>query len=218
MKEYAVIGMGNFGFNIAKKLAEKGNKVLAIDIVPDKVNEIKNIVDDAVIGDVKNKAFLKEFIDSKIDGVIISIGSNMVDSILAVHYLKALKVDTIIVKAQNEVHAEILKVIGVNEIIFPEKDIAELIAHKLTEPNLLDYIPLSSDFSIVEVACPDNFSGKTLKELKLRSKYDVLVIAIKEILNDAFTLLPESTYKFKPDTILTLLGRKDSLDKFKLEN
>ncbi len=218
MKEYAVIGLGNFGFNIAKKLAEKGNKVLAIDINPAKVDEIKDIVDDAVIGDVKNKAFLKEFIDNKIDGVVISIGSNMVDSILAVHHLKALKVNNIIVKAQNEVHAELLKVIGVQEIIFPEKDIAELIAHKLTEPNLLDYIPLSSDFSIVEVACPDNFSGKTLKELKIRSKYDVLVIAVKDILNDTFTLLPDSIFKFRPDTILTLLGRKDNLDKFKLEH
>lgn len=218
MKQYAVIGLGNFGFNIAKKLSEKGNKVLAIDIDPGKVDEIKNIVDDAVIGDVKNKAFLKEFIDNKIDGVIISIGSNMVDSILAVHHLKSLKVDHLIVKAQNEVHAELLKEIGVQEIIFPEKDIAELIAHKLTEPNLLDYIPLSSDFSILEVACPDNFSGKTLKELKIRTKFDVLVIAIKDIMNDAFILLPDSTFKFKPDTILTLLGRKESLDKFKLEN
>ena len=217
MKEFAVIGLGNFGYNMAKKLSEKGNKVLAIDTDSAKVDEIKDLVNDAVIGDAKNKSFLQEFIDKKINGVIISIGSNIIDSILAVHHLKALQVKNIIVKAQNEVHAELLKVIGVTEIIFPEKDIAEWVAHKLTEPNLIDYIPLTSEFSIIEVACPDNFNNKTLKDLKLRTKYNVLVIAVKDILTDSFTLLPESYYKFKPDTILTLLGKKDSLDKFKIE-
>ncbi|MFZ2323661.1 MAG: TrkA family potassium uptake protein [Ignavibacteriaceae bacterium] len=217
MKEFAVVGLGNFGYNIAKKLSEKGNRVLAIDIDSIKVNEIKDFVNDAVIGDAKNKTFLQEFIDEKIDGVIISIGSNIIDSILAVHHLKALKVKNIIVKAQNDVHAELLKVIGVTEIISPEKDIAEWVAHKLTDPNLIDYIPLTSEFSIVEVACPDNFSGKTLKELKLRTRFNVLVIAVKDILNDSFTLLPESNYKFRPDTILTLLGKKSSLDKFKID-
>lgn len=216
MKEFAVIGLGNFGFNIARKLSEKGNRVLAIDTETAKVDEIKNYVADAVIGDAKNKTFLQEFIDKNVDGVIISIGSNIIDSILAVHYLKSLHAKNIIVKAQNEVHAELLKVIGVTEIIFPEKDIAEWIAHRLTEPNLIDYIPLSSEFSIIEVACPDNFTGKTLKDLKLRTKFNVLVVAVKDILNDSFSLLPEPDYKFKPDTILTLLGKKDSLDKFKI--
>ncbi|HEX9250934.1 MAG TPA: NAD-binding protein, partial [Ignavibacteriaceae bacterium] len=107
MKEYAVIGLGSFGFNIAKKLASIGNKVVAVDINPEKVDEIKNFVHDAVIGDIKNKTFLQEFIDDKIDGVVISIGSNMVDSILAVHYLKAMNVNNLIVKANNEVHAEL---------------------------------------------------------------------------------------------------------------
>ena len=216
MKEYAVIGLGSFGFNIAKKLSSIGNKVVAVDINPEKVDEIKNFVNDAVIGDIKNKAFLQEFIDDKIDGVVISIGSNMVDSILAVHYLKAMKVSNLIVKANNEVHAELLKVMGVTDIIFPEKDIAEWVAHRLTEPNLLDHIPLTSDYSIVEVASPDNFTGKTLRELKLRSKYDVLVIGVNEILNDKYILMPEPDYKLKPDAVITMLGRKSSLDKFKL--
>jgi trk system potassium uptake protein TrkA len=216
MKEYVVIGLGNFGLNIAKKLVSIGNKVLAIDLDAEKVNGIKDDVNDAVVGDVKNKSFLQEFIDEKIDGVIISIGSNMVDSILAVHYLKAMKINNLIVKANNEVHAELLKVMGVTDIIFPEKDIAEWVAHRLTEPNLLDHIPLTSDFSIIEVACPDNFTGKTLKELKLRSKYDVLVIGVNEILINNFILMPEPDYKFKPDVVITLLGKKSSLDKFRL--
>ena len=217
MKEYAVIGLGNFGFNIAKKLASIGNKVLAVDTNAEKVGEIKDFVNDAVIGDAKNKSFLQEFIDHTIDGVVISIGSNMVDSILAVHYLKNMKVSNIIVKANNEIHAELLKVMGVTDIIFPEKDIAEWIAQRLTEPSLLDHIPLTSEFSVVEVACPDSFTGKTLKELRIRSKFNVLVIGIREILNDNFILMPEPDYKFKPDTIITMLGKKACLDKFKLK-
>lgn len=215
MKEYAVIGLGNFGFNIAKELSKNGNRVLAIDINAERVEEIKNLVSDAVIGDIKNKMFLKEFIDERIDGVIISIGENIADSILAVHYLKELKVENIIVKAISEVHAELLKVMGATEIIIPEKDIAELVAHKLSEPNLLEYIPLTSEFSIIEMACPDAFAGKTLRNLKLRTKFGLLIIAVKNILTDEYLIMPDAEYLLQPDSLLIILGKKENLAKFK---
>lgn len=216
MKDYAVIGLGNFGFNIAKKLVEYGNNVLAIDIHEGKVQEIKNYVQDLVIGDVKNKKFLAEFIDKKIDGVIISIGVNMVDSILAVHHLKEIGVKNIIVKAINDVHAEVLNVMGATEIIFPEKDVADWLAHRLTVPNLIEHIPLTSEFSIVEVACPDKFAGKTLKDLQLRSKFGLLIIAIKDIMANQFLLMPDANQKLKPDSLLLVLGKKEDISKLKI--
>jgi len=136
MEDFAVIGLGRYGFNIARQLAEKGNKVLAIDINPEKVEKIKGMVAKAVVGDAKNKSLISELVNKYFLGVIISIGSNMVDSIVAVDHLKALNISRIIVKANNEIHAELLKFKGVTEIIFPERDIAESLTQRLTDLKL----------------------------------------------------------------------------------
>lgn len=217
MKNFVVIGLGNFGFHIAKNLAGKGKHVLAIDSDPTQIEKIKNIVSDSVIGDVKNKLFLIEFIDDTIDAAIISTGDKMFDSILAVHHLKVIGVKNIYVKAIDETHAQLLKYMGASEIIFPEKDIAEWWANRLAEPNLIEHLPLSEDYSIVEYACPDKFAGNTLKQLQLRSKYKILLIAIKDILNNDFILMPDADYVFKPDTILIFMGKTADINKMKVE-
>lgn len=217
MKNFAVLGLGNFGFNIARNLSEKGKNVLAIDSDPNQIEKIKNIVSDAIIGDVKNEIVLSEFLDSTIDTAIISTGEKEFDSILAVHHIKDIGVKNIIVKANNEMHAQILKLMGATEIIFPEKDIAEWIATRLSEPNLIERIPLSEDYSIVEYACPDKFAGNTLRKIQLRSKFNILLIAVKDILTNEFILMPDADFKFKPDTILLLMGKKKDINQMKLK-
>lgn len=217
MNNIVVIGLGNFGFNVAKNLAEKGKNILAIDSDPEQVDRIKDYVSDSVIGDIKNKQFLTEFVDNTIEAAIISTGENTFDSILAVHHLNELGVKNIIVKANDQTHGQILKVMGATEIIFPEKDIAEWWANKLSEPNLIEHLPLSEDYSIVEYACPDKFAGNTLKKLQLRSKYKILLIAVKDILNNDFILMPAADYVLKPDTILILMGKKEDISHMKVE-
>jgi trk system potassium uptake protein len=217
MKNFAVLGLGNFGFNIARNLSEKGKNVLAIDSDPNQIEKIKNIVNDAIIGDIKNKAVLTEFLDQSIDTAIISTGDNEFDSILAVHHIKEIGIQNIIVKANNDMHAQILKLMGATEIIFPEKDIAEWIATRLSEPNLIERIPLSEDYSIVEYACPDKFAGNTLRKIQLRSKFNILLIAVKDILTNEFVLMPDADFKFKPDTILLLMGKKKDINQMKLK-
>lgn len=217
MKNFAVLGLGNFGFNIARNLSEKGKNVLAIDSDPNQIEKIKNIVNDAIIGDIKNKAVLTEFLDQSIDTAIISTGDNEFDSILAVHHIKEIGIKNIIVKANNDMHAQILKLMGATEIIFPEKDIAEWIATRLSEPNLIERIPLSEDYSIVEYACPDKFAGNTLRKIQLRSKFNILLIAVKDILTNEFVLMPDADFKFKPDTILLLMGKKKDINQMKLK-
>ena len=217
MKNFAVLGLGNFGFNIARNLSEKGKNVLAIDSDPNQIEKIKNIVNDAIIGDIKNKAVLTEFLDQSIDTAIISTGDNEFDSILAVHHIKEIGIKNIIVKANNDMHAQILKLMGATEIIFPEKDIAEWIATRLSEPNLIERIPLSEDYSIVEYACPDKFAGNTLRKIQLRSKFNILLIAVKDILTNEFILMPDADFKFKPDTILLLMGKKKDINQMKLK-
>ncbi|MBK8944060.1 MAG: TrkA family potassium uptake protein [Ignavibacteriae bacterium] len=217
MKNFAVLGLGNFGFNIARNLSEKGKNVLAIDSDPNQIEKIKNIVSDSIIGDIKNKIVLTEFIDATIDTAIISTGENEFDSILAVNHLKEIGVKNIIVKANNEMHAQILKLMGATEIIFPERDIAEWIATRLAEPNLIERIPLSEDYSIVEYACPDKFAGNTLKKIQLRTKFNILLIAVKDVLTNEFYLMPDADFKLKPDTILFLMGRKSDINKMQLK-
>jgi len=217
MKNFVVIGLGNFGFNIVQNLAKKGKNVLAIDSDPEKVNNVKYIASDAVVGDAKQIEFLREFIDTSVDAIIISTGLNKFDSILAVHHLNMMGIKNIIVKAVDDTHAQILKIMGAAEIVFPEKDIADWWANKLADPNLIEHLPLASDYSIVEFACPDGFTGKSLKDLQLRTKYKVLLIAVKDILKDEFLLMPEANYKLKPDTILLLMGKKSDIRRMKLK-
>lgn len=217
MNNFVVIGLGNFGFHVAKNLAEKGKNVLAIDSDPGQIDKIKNIVSDSVIGDVKNKLFLTEFIDGTADAAIISTGDRMFDSILAVHHLKEIGVKNIYVKAIDETHAQLLKLMGATDIIFPEKDIAGWWANKLSEPNLIEHLPLSEDYSIVEYACPDRFAGSTLKKLELRSKYKILLVAVKDIMTDEFILMPAADFVLKPDTILILMGKKEDINRMKLK-
>ncbi len=217
MNNFVVIGLGNFGFYVAKNLAEKGKKVLAIDSDPKQIDKIKDIVSDSVIGDVKEKEFLTEFVDKTIEAAIISTGDKMFDSILAVHHLNEIGVKNIYVKAIDDTHAQLLKLMGATEIIFPEKDIAGWWANRLSEPNLIEHLPLSEDYSIVEYACPDKFAGNTLKNLQLRSKYKILLIAVKDILNNDFILMPAADYVLKPDTILILMGKKEDISRMKVE-
>ncbi len=216
MKQFVVIGLGNFGFNAARALAEKNNQVLAMDISNDRIDEIKDYVSDAVIADAKNLKVLNEFITSSVDAVIISIGQSMEASILATHHLKERKVKRIIVKAINENHARILELMGADEVILPEKDIAFALARKLSSANLLEHIPLTSEFSIVEIAAPEDFIGKSLKQIKLRSRFNLMVIAIKDILQEKFFLMPEAEFVLMPDCLLVIMGRQEDIEKFKV--
>jgi trk system potassium uptake protein TrkA len=216
MKQFVVIGLGNFGLNVARSLAAKGNQVLAIDIDQSRIDEIKDDVSEAIIADTKNTKVLNEFITSAVDAVIICIGQNIEASILTTHYLKEKNVKRIIVKAMNENHARILELMGADEVILPEKDMAVSLAQKLSSANLLEHIPLTSEFSIVEVAVPENFVSKTLKQLQLRSKFNLLVIAVKDVLQNKFYLMPDAGFKLIPDSLLVIMGRREDIDRFKI--
>ncbi|MHC1737858.1 MAG: TrkA family potassium uptake protein [Ignavibacteriaceae bacterium] len=216
MKHYAIIGLGNFGYNLALKLIDLGNEVLVIDNDEQKINKIKSRLTDAIIGDAKDKNILSDLFNANIDAAIISVGENLEASILAVHHLKELGVKRIIAKSISDEHEQLLKIVGADEIISPEKDMANLLGLKLSSTNLLEHIPLTSEFSIIEAAVPDSFIGKTLKELKLRNKYGILVIAVKKILTDEFVLMPESDFKFEPDFLLIIMGTKKNIEAFRV--
>ncbi|MFO7446867.1 MAG: TrkA family potassium uptake protein [Ignavibacteriaceae bacterium] len=216
MTQFVVMGLGNFGHNVAVALVEKGNEVLAIDIDSKKVEQIKEYVTEAVTADVRDKAVLSELINKNVTGVIVSLGDSLEASSLATLYLRELGVTNIIVKVVEDIHGTILKKIGAAEIINPEKDSAKRLAEKLNTPNLIEHIPLAPEYSIVEFVVPDKFSGQTLNELQLRNKYNIDVIAVKDVLLDKFNLIPNPNYKLQPDNILIIIGKKENLAKLKL--
>lgn len=213
MKKFTVIGLGNFGFHVAKTLYKDGNEVIAIDTDKGRVQEIGAYSTEAIVMDATDKEALNSLGLEAMDAVIVSTGTKISISVLICLYLSELKVKKILAKALDEDHAKILRKVGATEIIHPERDMAIRIARGLSTPNILDFIPLAEEFDLVQVGPPREFIGKSLKDLNLRAKYNVHIIAIKELVPERFTLVPSANFIIKDSDILIMLGKSDNLKK-----
>ncbi|WP_352417927.1 TrkA family potassium uptake protein [Proteiniborus sp.] len=209
MKQFVVIGCGRFGTSVAKTLYNQGHDVLAIDGNEEIVQEISDSVTYAAQADVQDENSLKSLGIRNFDVAVISIGSNIQASIMATLIVKEMGVKTVIAKAQNDVHAKVLYKIGADKVVFPERDMGVRVAHNLVSPNILDYIELSPDYSIVEIAAIAEWENKSLKELKLPTKYGVNVMAIKQI--DSMNVTPKADDVIKAGDILIVLGNNKDL-------
>jgi trk system potassium uptake protein TrkA len=210
-KQFAVIGLGNFGFYLASGLFQKGHEVLGIDINPRQVQEIRDQVSRAVIADATDLQALRELELETMDAVVVSIGSVLNSSILATLNVKDMGVKRVVAKAVSNAHGRILKKIGADEIYFPEKDIALTAAQRLDNPNVLDYLPFMEGYSIVELAPPKEFVGKTLIELNLINNQGIQVVAVKELVPERVVMIPTGRYLVKDSDVLVLLGPDKAL-------
>ena len=215
MKRFAVIGLGNFGFHAAKALYEDNNEVLAIDTDKGRVQAIDAYCTEAILIDATDKEALKSLGLENMDGVIVSTGTKISISILICLYLHEIGVKNILAKALDTDHEKILKRVGATQIIHPERDMAIRISRGLSRPNILDFIPLSDDFDLVQVGPPREFIGKNLKELNLRAKYNVHIIAIKELVPENFVLVPPASFVIKDSDILIILGKSEDIRQIK---
>jgi len=215
MKRFAVVGLGNFGFHAAKALFEDGNEVVAIDTDKVRVQAIDPYSTEAVVLDAADKEALKSLGLENMDGVIVSTGTKISTSILICLYLQENGVKKILAKALDEDHGKILKRVGATEIIHPERDMALRVSRGLSRPNILDFIPLADEFDLVQVVPPRDFIGKNLKELNLRAKYSVHIIAIKELVPENFLLVPPANFVIKDSDILIMLGRSEDIKRIK---
>jgi len=215
MKRFAVIGLGNFGFHAAKALFEDGNEVVAIDTDKARVQAIAPYSTEAVVLDATDKDSLKSLGLENMDAVIVSTGTKISISILICLYLQEMGVQKILAKALDEDHEKILKRVGATEIIHPERDMAIRVSRGLSRPNILDFIPLAEDYDLVQVGPPREFIGKSLKDVNLRAKYNVHIIAIHEIVPENFLLVPPASFVIKDSDILILLGKSDDIKKIK---
>jgi len=211
--KFAVIGLGSFGGHFAKTLYENGHEVLAVDRNRDRIEEMKTYVSHAVSMEAPVRENLEALDLEEMDVVVVSLGSDMEASILTVLYLHEMKVKRIVAKALSEDHLKILEAVGAAEVIYPERDMAIKTALVLSNPNILDYIPLPSGFSIQEIAPPDKFIGKSLRELDLRNKSGILVVAIRELVPEKIHLSPPADFVIKDSDILVILGEDVQLSK-----
>jgi trk system potassium uptake protein TrkA len=213
MKNIAIIGLSSFGYYLCEALNKYGFSIMAIDIDETIVQKVKPFVRKAIIGDARDKVFLMQLGIEDFDTVIISVGSKMDSSILITLYMKELKINEIIAKANNEDHAKILEKIGATKIIFPERDMGLRMAHTIASPNFLEFIPLTEGFSLIEVCPPNEWIGKKLKEIDVRVKYHVQITMIREIVPSR-VVIPDGNFIFKDSDILYIIGENESIINF----
>ena len=209
MKSFVVIGLGRFGSEVARSLCRQGCEVLAIDVDSDLVQQISEEVTQAVTGDARDKEILRALDAKSFDCGVVCIGDSLGDSVLATMNLKELGVPYLVCKASNETHKEVLKKLGADRVVIPEKENANRLAKSLGSNNVLDYIELSDEYGIIETPAPEKWDGKTLIELNVRAKLGVNILAIKRDGN--IKVSPAADYKILKGDVLVVLGDNAAL-------
>lgn len=210
-KQYAVIGLGRFGSSVAKSLYDLNYDVMAIDIDEEKIQNNLNNVTHAVQADTTDEAALKSLGMTNFDVIVVAIGENIQASTLTTLILKELGVDTIIVKAQNQLHAKVLYKIGATKVIFPERDMGIRVAHNLVSSNILDYIELSEEYSIAEILSSEKMIGKNLIDLNIRAKFNCNIIALKN--TKYMNVAPNADDVIHENDVMVVIGHNKDLNK-----
>ena len=214
-KQFGVIGLGRFGSAMATTLAELGHDVIGVDGDETRVQRLADTITHALQIDATDEKALRAAGIQDVDVAVVSIGENIESSLLVVMQLRELGIKTIVAKAVTPLHGRILEMLGVSRVVFPEREMAIRVAHGLVLPNVLEYIELSRDFSIVELPAPEPFIGKSLKQLELRPRYGLTLIAIKRMPEGggplATNIAPSADETIRRDDILALLGSTERL-------
>ncbi|MDF2647739.1 MAG: KtrC [Paenibacillus sp.] len=213
-KQFAIIGMGRFGSSVAKTLSQLGFEVLAIDHREETVQEVSAFVTHAVQADSTDEEALRALGIRNFDVVVVAIGEDIQASILTTLILKEMGIPTTVVKAVNDLHGKVLKKIGADKVVYPERDMGQRVAHHLISSNIIDYIELSADYSIVEIKVSQQIIGKSLRQLDIRAKYGCNVIAIKQ--NEQLVIPPSGEEPLKQDDILVIVGKNSNLQTFEV--
>ncbi|AWX55113.1 TrkA family potassium uptake protein [Brevibacillus brevis] len=211
-KQFAIIGMGRFGSSVARTLYEMDYEVMGIDENEERINENIQYVTHAVAADSTDERALKEIGIRNFDVVVVAIGVDIQASILTVLTLKDLGVKKIVAKAQNERHGQVLYKVGADRVVFPERDMGVRVAHNLISSNVLDFIELAEDYSVAEVVVSSKLIGQNLRQLDIRKKYEVNVIAIKS--GDKFNIAPSPDEVIQYGDVLVVIGNNKDLREF----
>ena len=213
MKRFAVLGLGRFGKEMALQLARGGAEVLAIDRERKVVDEVADEVTRAVTANLRDKDALQELGVADCDEVILSVGSDLAVSVLAVMNLKAIGVRHLICKAYDELHRDVLLKLGADQVLIPEQEFAAKLAAQLISPRLRDYIQLTDSFLLEEITVPDTWIGKSLGEMSIRNRYDVTVVMVRH--GEEVVPSPGAAERIQEGDVLMVVGSEKALNSLK---
>lgn len=205
MKSFVIIGLGRFGTAIASELSALGHEVLAVDVDEERVQQVADHVTHAVTGDGRNIEVLRALGVRNFDCVVVAMGSDVGNSALITLNLKELGVKEVICKAQSHVHSRVLEKIGADRVVFPEYEMGAKLAQGLSSSNVLNFIELSEDYGILELSAPQSWQGKSLRELDVRNRHHVNVIAIRK--NGELNVAPSPDLPLESGDQVVALGR-----------
>lgn len=209
MRSFVIVGLGRFGTEAALRLSDAGCEVLALDSAAELVQQLADQVTQAVVADARDKEVLRALGVKDFDCAIVAIGDSLADSVLATMNLKELGVPYIMCKAYDETHKEVLKKLGADKVVIPEKEQAARLAKSLASRNVLDYIDLSEDYGIIEVPAPRSWQDKSLIELNVRAKLGVNILAVKR--DGDITVSPAADFRIAGKDVLVVLGDNAAL-------
>ena len=204
MKSYVVIGLGRFGREVARQLYKCGCEVLALDVKGELVQQVAADVTHAAVADSRDKEVLRMLGVGDFDCAVVAIGEDLAASVLVTMNLKELGVPYLVCKAHDNVHRRVLEKLGADRVVIPEQENAVRLAKGLSSPNLLDYIELSEEYSIVELPAPASWIGKTLKELNVRAKLGVNILAVRR--DGKMDVSPAADFSFQSEDVVVVLG------------
>lgn len=209
-KQYIVIGLGRFGRSVAMNLGALGHEVLAVDSREENVEHIAPFVTQAVQANATDEETLQELGISSFDAAIVCIGANSRDSILVTVLCKELGVPQVVVKAEDELHAKILRKVGADRVVFPEQDMGQRVARSLDAPGILDMMELAADYRIAEIVVPESWCGKTLVDIHVRRNYGLAIIGIRR--GREFLASPGAEARLHEGDVLLVLGKQGDID------
>lgn len=212
-KQYAVIGLGRFGTSVARTLHSLGREVLAIDTSEDRLKYVADEVTHTLLADTTDANVLKNIGIANFDVVVVAIGENIQANIMTTLLLKELGVKYVVAKALNKMHGRVLEKVGVDRVVYPERDMGKRVAHNLVASNLVDYIELAQGIRIIEVVALKEMAGKTLQNLNFRAKYGVNVLLIKRASGETL-FSPGALDRIQDNDVLVMAGEKAALNKF----
>lgn len=210
--QYVIIGLGRFGASIGMELMKLGCEVLGVDRDEEKVEELSSVLTHTVIADATDEEVLRSVGVRNFDCGVVAIGDDIQASILATILLKELGVKQVIAKAVSELHGRVLERIGVDRVVYPERDMGIRVAHQLTSPNLLDYIELSKQYTIAEMTVPGCLSGKTLANVNPRGRFGCSVVAINK--TSGIVIAPNAEDMLSEKDVMVVIGTNEQIEQF----
>ncbi|GAA3408838.1 TrkA family potassium uptake protein [Paenibacillus hodogayensis] len=215
MKQFAVIGLGRFGSSLAKELVNQDLEVLGIDRDEETVEEMSDVLTHAIVADSTEEETLRSIGIRNFDCAIVAIGNDIQASIMTAILLKDLGVKKVVAKALTELHGKVLERLGVDRIIYPERDMGIRVAHQLANPNLLDYIELSKEYTIAELSVPQKLNGVSLQKLDPRAKYGCSVVAINK--SSGIIIAPAAADVLNERDVMVIIGTNKQIESFEEE-